>query len=441
MNFFNNLFVFNPQEISVLIFCLDIILKSLLILLVSSKLLSMLAGKSTARTKNLVWLVTLAALFSLPVFSQYSLPLISESIEFTVITLLLPDSELVSASLSGVATTYLYNQFFAIYLIGISFFVSKFLLALYQLRRICKSVDPKVCAEEKFLLQSLQGKIGIVKNVSLGSSPLIKAPISFGIFKPQIVLPSAYSSWNKATLESVLAHELGHIKRMDWIISLFNYCLAMLNWFNPLVWYVKKKAEEQAEIACDVFALECGKSKYEYANHLVFITRQINQSNAQIALTQSMIDNSELASRIENVLKPTHRDTANKYRLFAAVLGLTLYSFGIGSSKIIAIESLSNYSEANLVHREQPKYPEFAYNNGIEGRSQLIFDIDENGRVDPNSIRPIYMNSYQEFDVAAKEALKNFRFNPRTVRGEPKAARNFKYTFSFEITNSVYRNP
>lgn len=89
------------------------------------------------------------------------------------------------------------------------------------------------------------------KSISVRSSADITSPLTYGIFRPVIVLPDNMDPDNAEQLEYVLSHELTHILRFDLLKKLAVILAVCLHWFNPLVWVMFIIFNRDIELACD----------------------------------------------------------------------------------------------------------------------------------------------------------------------------------------------
>lgn len=73
-----------------------------------------------------------------------------------------------------------------------------------------------------------------------------------GCRRPRLVLPEgAASTWSEGELDAILLHELAHLKRRDSLTALLAAVTSALYWWNPLVWMLRVRIHETAELACD----------------------------------------------------------------------------------------------------------------------------------------------------------------------------------------------
>lgn len=98
-------------------------------------------------------------------------------------------------------------------------------------------------------LEDLMKQYRINKSVPMRCSLFTSTPVLVGIFRYQIVLPNY--TLQDDQLELVLKHELIHLKRYDNWIKIYLELLKCMHWFNPVVYFMQKKIENNCELSCD----------------------------------------------------------------------------------------------------------------------------------------------------------------------------------------------
>jgi len=108
------------------------------------------------------------------------------------------------------------------------------------------------------------------RRVRVRVSERVSSPLTYGVLRPVIILPSM-DSLDEATLRCVVAHEAVHIRRFDAAVKIFAAAVVCVHWFNPFVWLMFFLLNRDIEIACDERALrELGENrKTDYAGVLV----------------------------------------------------------------------------------------------------------------------------------------------------------------------------
>jgi beta-lactamase regulating signal transducer with metallopeptidase domain len=102
--------------------------------------------------------------------------------------------------------------------------------------------------------------------------------VTWGFFAPKVMLPVDAASWDEDRIRVVLAHELAHVRRHDWIIQIGSELVRIANWFNPLVWLAASRLRLESERACDDAVVNLGVSGREYAEHLLDLARQFGRA-------------------------------------------------------------------------------------------------------------------------------------------------------------------
>jgi beta-lactamase regulating signal transducer with metallopeptidase domain len=131
-------------------------------------------------------------------------------------------------------------------------------------------------------------------------------PITWGIFRPVILLPRTATFWPRERLHAVLLHELAHIRRRDSLVQALSLAVCALYWPNPLVWMGARALRREAEIAADDSVIMAGVKPSSYAGELLRLAEEFRNTRPALAtLSLYMADRSALEARVESVLEPT----------------------------------------------------------------------------------------------------------------------------------------
>ncbi len=117
-------------------------------------------------------------------------------------------------------------------------------------------------------------QLGIKRKVTLRYCDNIKVPFTYGFFKPFILLP--FSLVNNLTLqetESIILHELTHIKNRDYLFNLLLLAAETVYCFNPFIKMIARKIRSEREKNCDVQVINFTSDPVEYAGTLLKIAR------------------------------------------------------------------------------------------------------------------------------------------------------------------------
>lgn len=145
----------------------------------------------------------------------------------------------------------------AAWLLGVLGMTARLLLALGYVRRLRQHrVQPVPLAWQQRLAR-LAHRAGLTRGVSLQVSALVPSPVVLGYFKPLILLPvSVLSGLAPAELEMILAHELAHIVRRDYLFHLLQSVAETVFFYHPAVWYLSAVLHAERENCCDDLATQ-----------------------------------------------------------------------------------------------------------------------------------------------------------------------------------------
>lgn len=99
------------------------------------------------------------------------------------------------------------------------------------------------------------------RKIEICKSDRIRIPLTYGIIKPVILLPS-HGNLTESNLEVVLEHEFTHIKHFDVLLKWILVLLCSLYWYNPLIWIMYLFANRDMELSCDEAVLKHHSSEY-----------------------------------------------------------------------------------------------------------------------------------------------------------------------------------
>ena len=152
--------------------------------------------------------------------------------------------------------------------------------------------------------RDLARTFGIRRPVALLVTRSRNTLATWGIGRPQILLPADALAWDTARTRIVLCHELAHIARGDWTIQIAADLLRTLLWFTPFTWVLCSRLRRESEQACDDHVLAHGVDAQTYAEQLVGIAATRRHGRA-LAGALSIARPSGLEERITDMLNPT----------------------------------------------------------------------------------------------------------------------------------------
>lgn len=134
-----------------------------------------------------------------------------------------------------------------VWLVGMCACALFFIMAYIKCRKEFKTSLPV----ENDVVTSWLRKHPLRRPVQIRQSDRIKAPLTYGVFHPVILLPKKTDWTDEMRLNVILTHELVHIRRFDTLIKLVLTAAVCVHWFNPLVWVMYVLANRDIELSCD----------------------------------------------------------------------------------------------------------------------------------------------------------------------------------------------
>jgi len=145
----------------------------------------------------------------------------------------------------------------------------------WLIQRLRRSGLAQVPESVRSSLTRLSQRMGIRRQIELRVSGRISGPLAMGVFRSLILLPaSTLTALNAEQLEVVLAHELAHIRRADYLWNMLQNMIETLFFLHPAVWWVSNKLRQQRELCCDDVALACCSDPLVYATALLRLEEQ-----------------------------------------------------------------------------------------------------------------------------------------------------------------------
>ena len=174
-------------------------------------------------------------------------------------------------------------------------------------------------AEWQETVNRLALQVGVRAGIRLLVTARVAVPCVIGWLKPVILLPpAALTGLTPLQLEMVLAHELSHIRRHDYLVNLIQVGIETLLFYHPVVRWVSRDARRERELCCDDSAVHACGDALHYAHALTDLaTLRGREPSPAMGVTGG-----DLAMRVERLISP-HR-VAGAPRLTSMMLATAL---------------------------------------------------------------------------------------------------------------------
>lgn len=215
-----------------------------------------------------------------------------------------------------------------IWFIGFALFMVRYLFAYgWLLFQVSKASDyPLPDIDLKQMLFAMK----IKREVQVKSCALSGGPFTMGLFKSAIYFPFAVlNHLNMQEMEAIIAHELAHIKRNDFLLNLIAAAIETILYYHPVIWWLQKQLSQHREEACDDEALAYTRNPMAYARALLKI-EEMEQKNAapELSLAFTGKNNNQLLNRIKRIFQMSHAPIQLREKLMASLV-LIIVAMGL----------------------------------------------------------------------------------------------------------------
>lgn len=177
-----------------------------------------------------------------------------------VVTGAVPVARESAVSASGSRLQPLLPWFFVFWLAGVAVLSVYHLGGWLQARRLERRGTNPVPERWERVVAELCRRLGVARVVRILESSRVAVPAVVGWLRPVILVPaSALTGLSPQQLEAILAHELAHVRRHDYLINLLQTVVETLLFYHPAVWWVSRVVRQEREHCCDDLAVAvCG---------------------------------------------------------------------------------------------------------------------------------------------------------------------------------------
>jgi beta-lactamase regulating signal transducer with metallopeptidase domain len=164
----------------------------------------------------------------------------------------------------------------AVWMIGVCGLAFRNVGGLWMIRRLRSRAEKNAApADVQESFARIVAALGLKREVLLRMSDAIAGPVTVGALKTMVLLPfSALSGLGPEEIEVVLAHELAHVRRADFVWNLLQTVAETLFFFHPAVWWISGRVRHERELCCDDLALEVCPNAVVYASALFHLEEQ-----------------------------------------------------------------------------------------------------------------------------------------------------------------------
>jgi len=190
------------------------------------------------------------------------------------------------------------------WLIGVLFYFFRHAGNFAALQQLKARADESLPQNIIKSAQKLKQQLAIPFPVNFKFSVEIAVPIAYGVLKPVVLIPvGLIVQLSPIQLEAIIAHELAHIRRHDFVINLGQFGLEIVFFYHPAFWWINTLVKEAREHIADDMAIDAGVKSIDLANALAIIAaKPVVSEKISVEVLPNNFITSEITSAVSDSL-------------------------------------------------------------------------------------------------------------------------------------------
>jgi TonB family protein len=250
-------------------------------------------------------------------------------------------------------------------------------------------------------------------------SDAVPGPVTFGFARPVVLLPTHFESLDTPLRETILYHEILHVRRRDWLFALAEETVKAVLWFHPAIWWTVREIQLTREEAVDREVVETMNAREAYVDALLAIAAA--PAGRDMAPAPFFLRRKHLKHRVASIFREVNMSkTKSVSALLAGCCALALSCWYITGAlplqaqpaEVTDAEGVAvDVGGARLMHRTPVVYPAYAVGDRVQGTVVAQVRTDANGNVvdasivsGPDELRKIVLTSVLAWHFAHDSA-------------------------------------
>lgn len=267
-------------------------------------------------------------------------------------------------------------------------------------------------------LDRLAAQCGVERPVRLRLVEGLSSPVTAGWWRPVVLVPASLVTGMPAhLLEALLAHEVAHIRRHDYLVNLAQNVVETLLFYHPAVWWISGRIRAEREhIADDIAARQLGEPR-----RLALALSELDKLQFSTHHLAQAANGGDLMFRIKRLVRPDTHAPSWKAAIPVIALGiLSAAAFANAQPAHATAQKVDQQALVDFNSCPKPEYPEADFKAGHEGTVDLGFLVGTDGKVKENKVTK--SSGHPALDEAARRALATCSFKPALADGKPAQA-------------------
>jgi beta-lactamase regulating signal transducer with metallopeptidase domain len=180
-------------------------------------------------------------------------------------------------------------------------------------------------------IQRIAVQLRVARSVRLMISSVVDVPVVIGWLRPLVLMPAAAMTGTAPEhIEALLAHELAHIRRHDYLVNVLQRVVEAVLFYHPAVWWVSGQIRKERELCCDDLAVAASGDALAYAHALADLELS-RPAHAHIAVAAN---GGSLLTRIRRLVGQSQPAPHTAIGPVAA-LALTFFVLSVGGAAFV----------------------------------------------------------------------------------------------------------
>jgi len=236
-----------------------------------------------------------------------------------------------------------------IYFAGMIVMLLRSVLSCQYIRKIKKS-GQVVSGEWQETLKRISSSLGIKKEVSFLQSGQVTGPLLIGLLKPAVIVPvGMFTHLSLSQVETILTHELFHLKRLDYLVNIIQLFMEGVLFYNPAVWYISDRIRLEREHSCDDAVVQNSNDPVNYARALIQLAEK--QQYIRLVPGAGGSNRDHFMTRIRRII---NRNDMKK-NMQERVISLLLFA-----GAIIVVVAISGFSSGFSIITQVDRTPQIS---------------------------------------------------------------------------------
>jgi len=273
-------------------------------------------------------------------------------------------------------------------------------------------------------LSDMAVRLGISRTVRLRVVDALASPVTAGWWRPVVLVPaSLVAGMPPQLLEALLAHELAHVRRHDYLVNLAQSVIETILFYHPVVWWLSHRIRVERElIADDIAARQLGEPR-----RLALALSELERLQFSTHHLAQAANGGDLMTRIKRLVRPDTPTSNWKAALPVLAMAAACLAGCAGtatsasaSGDALEHDALASKPIAQFNSCAKPEYTPDALARRAEGTTSLRFLVDTDGSVAEAQVSK--SSGDASLDEAARAAIAKCRFTPGMANGKPARA-------------------